>query len=133
MTEKRFKVDTVWFNPEKTDGEHTIKEGEQPLIATKSLEDAKFMKDLMNELYEEKEYWKSSCCSQDSFNSILLNELDVAREQGYSVSDPFKKLIGECGDEYENLRNNEELKKENKKFKKRDYTSRGLFEGGKNE
>lgn len=53
MTEKRFKVHTVWFNPEKTDGEHTIKDGGQPLITTKSLEDAKFMKGLLNDLFRE--------------------------------------------------------------------------------
>ena len=47
----------------------------------------------MNELNDEKEFWKSMCCSQSNFNQILLNELDIAQEQGYEVSNPFKKLI----------------------------------------
>lgn len=60
MTEKRFKVNTVWFNKEKTDGEHIIEYiNGQPLIATKSLEDAKFVKALLNGLYKENEQLKN--------------------------------------------------------------------------
>lgn len=47
----------------------------------------------LNELHDEKEFWKSNCVSQDNFNHILLHELDIAREQGYKVSNPFKKLM----------------------------------------
>ena len=49
----------------------------------------------MNELHDEKEAWKQSCCSNSNFNSILLHELDIAREQGYEVSNPFKQFL-EC-------------------------------------
>ena len=61
--------------------------------------------DLLNQLSEEneqlkqeKEKWKSSACSNASFNSIVLNELSIAQEQGYEVSDPFKKLMEGKGD-----------------------------------
>lgn len=50
------------------------------------------------QLKKEKENWKSSACSNANFNSILLNELSIAQEQGYEVSDPFKRLMNEKGD-----------------------------------
>ena len=50
------------------------------------------------QLKKEKESWKSSACNNLSFNSILLHELDIAQEQGYKLSDPFKKLMREKND-----------------------------------
>jgi len=50
------------------------------------------------ELKKEKERWKSIACNNSSFNSILLHELDIAQEQGYKLSDPFKKLMREKND-----------------------------------
>ena len=47
----------------------------------------------MNELNDEKEAWKQSYCSNSNFNSILLHELDIAREQGFEVSNPFKQFL----------------------------------------
>lgn len=62
--------------------------------------------DLLNNLIEEneqlkkeKENWKSSACSNANFNSILLNELSIAQEQGYKVSNPFKELMKDKGDD----------------------------------
>ena len=52
----------------------------------------------MNELNDEKEAWKQSCCSNSNFNSILLHELDIAREQGFEVSNPFKQFLEDRGD-----------------------------------
>ena len=49
--------------------------------------------DRINELQEEKEFWKNNSYSQDSFNHILMEELNTAQEQGYEVTDPFRKLI----------------------------------------
>ena len=54
--------------------------------------------DEMNKLNDEKEAWKQSCCSNSNFNSILLHELDIAREQGYEVSNPFKQFLESRGD-----------------------------------
>lgn len=47
----------------------------------------------LNELHDEKEAWKQSCCSNSNFNSILLHELDIAQEQGFEVSNPFKQFL----------------------------------------
>ena len=54
--------------------------------------------ELLNELNDEKEAWKQSCCSNSNFNSILLHELDIAREQGFEVSNPFKQFLEDRGD-----------------------------------
>ena len=84
MTEKRFMLDDA---------------GEVIDLQTHQFIDyGKEIVELLNNLHEEKEYWKSNCCSQDSFNSILLHELDIAQQQGYEVSDPFKKLMEEKRD-----------------------------------
>ena len=48
---------------------------------------------LLNELNDEKEAWKQSCCSYSNFNSVLLYELDIARERGFEVSNPFKQFL----------------------------------------
>lgn len=45
-----------------------------------------------NELKQEIEFWKGVACNNLNFNQILLHELDVVQEQGYMVSDPFKKI-----------------------------------------
>ena len=64
-----------------------------------------FVREELIRLYEEneqlkqqKEVWKQSCCSYSNFNSILLHELDIAREQGYEVSNPFKQFLEGRGD-----------------------------------
>ena len=45
------------------------------------------------QLKQQKGVWKQSCCSNSNFNSILLHELDIAQEQGYEVSNPFKQFL----------------------------------------
>lgn len=54
---------------------------------------------LMNDLNCEMRCWKNIAVTQSDFNQILLKELDIAVEQGYEVSDPFKKFMaGETDD-----------------------------------
>lgn len=55
--------------------------------------------DEMNKLNDEKEAWKESCCSNSNFNSILLHELDIAREQGYEISNSFKQFLEDRRDD----------------------------------
>ena len=50
------------------------------------------------QLKQQKEVWKQICCTNSNFNSILLHELDIAREQGFKVSDPFKQFLEDKGD-----------------------------------
>ena len=45
------------------------------------------------QLKQQKEAWKQSCCTNSNFNSILLHELDIAQEQGFEVSNPFKQFL----------------------------------------
>lgn len=88
MTENRFKIgiyspyDTTTICDNKDGFEHGISD----------------VVDLLNELNDEKEFWKSMCCSQSNFNQILLNELDIAQEQGYEISNPFKRFLEGRGD-----------------------------------
>ena len=87
MTVKRFRVnDLVKYNyseiGEYIDENHT----DRPLMNNEVCE-------LLNELHEEKEYWKGNACDNWNFVNILFNELDIAQEKGYEVSDSFKKLI----------------------------------------
>lgn len=99
MTEnKRFTVHIEWFNYDKTEGEITLKDNGQPLLASECIEDVQMVKGLLNELNDEKEAWKQSCCSNSNFNSILLHELDIAQEQGFEVSNPFKRFLEGRGD-----------------------------------
>ena len=45
------------------------------------------------QLKQQKEVWKQICCTNSNFNSILLHELDIAQEQGFKVSNPFKQFL----------------------------------------
>ena len=53
MTEKRFTAHIIWFNYEKTEGEIELKDNGQPLLMSNSVEDVRYIKDLLNELHEE--------------------------------------------------------------------------------
>lgn len=47
--------------------------------------------ELLNELNDEKERWKSLCLNSSSENSILWNEICIMEEQGAEPSDAFKE------------------------------------------
>ena len=55
--------------------------------------DVDIITDELNTLNDSIEFWKQSALSNASLNDIVLNELDIARKQGYEVSDPFKRLM----------------------------------------
>ena len=57
--------------------------------------------DKLNELYDEKEYWKSSCCLGMSENSILWNELFCLMEQGANPSPAFEEYMETIRDKYD--------------------------------
>lgn len=91
MTDKRYSLINDY-------GDYHIKKGDEELCydlcnQTMAKENWNNVLKELNALHEEKEFWKSSACSTSNFNQILLNELDVAQEQGYEVSNPFKKLL----------------------------------------
>lgn len=75
--------------------EYAIKKEDIIIAVVDSGSNANRICDELNALNDEKENWKSIACDTSSFNTILLHELDVAKEQGYAVSDPFKKLMNE--------------------------------------
>ena len=59
MTEKRFTVHIVFSNLEKTEGEIELKDNGQPLLISESIDDVRYLKDLLNELHEENQQLKS--------------------------------------------------------------------------
>ena len=50
---KRFKLYIKWYNQEKTEGEFVLKDGGQPLGVINSIEDARLIRDTLNELNNE--------------------------------------------------------------------------------
>ena len=113
MTEKRYSDGTLakWYYSQTNvicDGnnEYYLRHKESvkdfdynELLGTNDLlDELNRLSDENEQLQKEKESWKSSACNNSSFNSILLHELDIAQEQGYEVSDPFKKLMREKND-----------------------------------
>ena len=104
MTENKrfnvFDVDGTIFLEDHKEGSYHI--GEIGNVDVNCLND---IADRLNELAEEneqlkqqKEVWKQICCANSNFNSILLHELDIAREQGFKVSNPFKQFLEDKGD-----------------------------------
>ena len=53
MTTKRFTVHIDWFNYEKTEGVAELKDNGQPLLISESVDDVRYIKDLLNEQHEE--------------------------------------------------------------------------------
>ena len=53
MTEKRFTAHIEWFNRDKTEGEITLEDRGQPLIASECIESVRLIKWLLNKIYDE--------------------------------------------------------------------------------
>lgn len=78
MTEnKQFKLHIEWYNKEKTKGEFVLKDGGQPLGVIESIEDARLIRDTLNELYNENEqlksdlrYWRTLAQSLEKKNNV---------------------------------------------------------------
>ena len=100
MTEKRFKLHIKWFNPAKTNGEATLTDNGQPILCTERIEDARLLKNLLNELNDEKERWKSMSVATSNENKILWNEVHILMEQGAEPSDAFKKYLESISTEH---------------------------------
>ena len=60
--------------------------------------DCDILEEENEQLKQQKEVWKQHCCTYSNFNSILLHELDIAQEQGFKVSNPFKQFLEDRGD-----------------------------------
>lgn len=58
MTEKRCTLHIKWYNIEKTEGEALLKDNGQPLLKTERINDARLLKNILNDLYNENEQLK---------------------------------------------------------------------------
>lgn len=63
---KQFHLKIKWYNKEKTEGEFILKDGGQPIGVIESLEDARLIKDTLNELYNENKQIKHTI--QEAYN-----------------------------------------------------------------
>lgn len=104
MTEnKRFKLHIEWYNKEKTDGEATLYERGQPLGVIESMEDARLIRNILNELYDENEELKQAYVKLKHYHSNLHDEcieLECDKDRYYNDVLTLEK-------------ENEQLKKEN--------------------
>ena len=55
MTE-RFTLHIRWYNSNKTQGEAELKDNGQPILISEDIEDIRVVKDLLNELHNDKEH-----------------------------------------------------------------------------
>ena len=81
MTEKRFKLHIEWYNKEKTDGEATLHENGQPLGVIESIEDARLIRNILNELYDENEELKKENKAFEHHLSELQGENEILTKE----------------------------------------------------
>ena len=75
MTEKkRFKLHIKWHNIEKTEGEATLTDNGQPLIETEQITDARLLKNILNDLYNENKQLKQT---MKEVAELLSEEVDL--------------------------------------------------------
>lgn len=76
MTEnKRFKLHINWFNKEKTEGEATLIDNGQPLLITEHIGDARLLKNILNELYDENNELRQELnCEKPLFTKKRLHQ-----------------------------------------------------------
>ena len=76
MTEnKRFTLHINWFNKEKTEGEALLKDNGQPLLETERINDARLLKNILNELYDENNELRQELnCEKPLFTKKRLHQ-----------------------------------------------------------
>ena len=89
MTEKRFTLHINWFNTEKTKGEALLKDNGQPLLQTENIEDARLLKNILNDLSEENEelkkevkQLKNKIKTYNNTHELLKKTIDRLRSDG---------------------------------------------------
>lgn len=58
MTNKRFTLHIDWYNYEKTEGKALLSDDGQPMLVTESIDDARLVKKVLNDLNDENEELK---------------------------------------------------------------------------
>ena len=118
--EKRFTLHINWFNKEKTEGEALLKDNGQPLLVTERIDDARLLKNILNELYYENKQLKhklsqqemeyaTTACRQAEENEELKDRIDNYNTAFKKLQDLTERKINE----------NEQLKEDNDYLEKR--------------
>ena len=97
MTEKRFKL------YEHKGNDYILDNPKEHLDFIEMLGDtltSEEIVDLLNELHDEKERWKSMSVATSNEKEILWNEVHILMEQGAEPSDAFKKYLESISTEH---------------------------------
>lgn len=91
MTEnKRVTLHINWFNKEKTEGEALLKDNGQPLLETERIDDARLLKNILNELYDENNELRQELnCEKPLFSKKRLHQ------ENQRLADENEQLKGE--------------------------------------
>ena len=81
MTEKRVTLHINWFNKEKTEGEALLKDNGQPLLETERIDDARLLKNILNELCDENKELKQK-----------INHINEILNENIGYSETFRKI-----------------------------------------
>ena len=90
MTEKRFTVHIDWYNYEKTEGVAELKDNGQPLLISESVDDVRYIKDLLNEQHEENQQQKKII--QELKDIIYSDEDQIIGEWSGNIGEDMEKL-----------------------------------------
>jgi hypothetical protein len=86
-----FKLHIKWYNPQKTEGIATLTDNGQPLLETECIEDARLLRDLLNELNNENKELKTQL---ENIYTMLDNAILLERTRmGKNCLKQFKEAI----------------------------------------
>ena len=91
MTEKRFTLHINWFNKEKTEGEALLKDNGQPLLETERIDDARLLKNILNELYGENEQLKSTINTLTHDNTKMKKVLNTTKKENEYIKNTIQE------------------------------------------
>ena len=92
MTENnRFTLHINWFNKEKTEGEALLKDNGQPLLETERINDARLLKNILNELYWENEHLKSTINTLTHDNTKMKKVLNTTKKENEHIKNTIQE------------------------------------------
>ena len=105
MTEKRFNLHITWLNNDYEEGEAELKDGSQPIALFDNVEDARLVKDLLNELNDTKnELQKENKYLKQELQKIY--EIATVNKVRDIVEKVYDDLLYETTDESDYARKN---------------------------
>ena len=128
MAEKRFKLHITWLNNDYEEGEAELKDRNQPIALFDSVEDARMVRDLLNELNDENKTFREALKELKEigdYQALQIKELDDENQKLQKDNEQLKidlgiaednhkldkEIIDDIHNEYQRIKEeNEELK-----------------------